>query len=142
MSVSNKGFIITIDSFVSVTLMLFIIVASFFYLSQVSLTSWNSVALRNAVFSELAVLEKDSILERAVVQSSSEELLSALDLSPQNYCFEVVVFDENVSSPLVHALKTGCVKTAKETVSAERTFVVVENESASFYVARGIGWLE
>ena len=39
----EKGFIITIDSFVAVTLMLFIIVAAFSYMSGLSLVSWNSV---------------------------------------------------------------------------------------------------
>lgn len=136
----EKGFVITIDSFIAVTLMLFLIVAAFFYLSKVSLTSYDSVGLRSVVFDELAVLEKNSVLEQAVLQSSSEGLLSSLNYSPANYCFEVIVFDSTVSTPILHTLKTGCVKTNKQTSSVERSFVVVDNDVASFYVARATGW--
>lgn len=137
----SRGFVLTVDSFIGLTMLLFLVLVSLYYVSQLNLASWNSIDLKNAVFDELSVLEKDSVLKGAVLESSSEGMLSALNLSPPTYCFEVVIFDKNVSSPLVHAVKTGCTKTGAQSSSAERSFVVDGNNSATIYVARATGWI-
>ncbi len=140
--VNNKGFVITVDAFLGATLILLFIIISFFYLSQVSLTSWNLIDLRNIVNDEAAVLEKTMTLEYSVNQSSSDALLSKLNESAMNVCFEVTITNPVTSLPVVHAVKTGCVKNASEVASIERSFVVNDGNSVSFFVARIEGWVK
>ncbi len=140
--VDSRGFVITVDSFLGATLILLFIIISFFYLSNVSLSSWNQVDLRNIVNDEAAVLEKTLALEYAVNQSSSDVLLSMINESAPNICFEVTIIDPSTSLPLVHSLKTGCVKNASEVASVERSFVARSSGSVSFFVARVEGWIK
>ena len=72
----NKGFIITTDAFIGLTLLALITVISFFYLSTVVQSSWNTVDLINLARDEATVLEKQQIFENAIKQSSADLLLS------------------------------------------------------------------
>ena len=58
-----KGFIITIDSFIGLSMLAFIIVISFFYLSTVSQTSWNTVDLIDTTRDEVVVLKNNKFLK-------------------------------------------------------------------------------
>jgi hypothetical protein len=140
--VNDKGFVITVDAFLGATLILLFIIISYFYLSQVALTSWNLVDLRNIVNDEAAVLEKTMALEYSVNQSSSDVLLSKLNESSMNICFEVTIINPSTALPVIHAMKTGCVKNASEVVSIERSFVVNEDDRVSFFIARVEGWIK
>jgi len=137
---SQRGFVITVDSFLGVTLLFLLIVLSFFYLSQTAINSWNTIDLRDAVFDEATVLEKSLVLETAVNQSSSEGILSSLDSTQASYCFEVSILNPDDFSIAINALKTGCIKHADESFSFEKTLVVNSNGTVSFYVARIEGW--
>jgi len=136
----EKGFIITVDSFISITLVLVFVLVSFYYLSNVTINSWNTVDARTLAFDEGAVLEKSLALENSIKQSSSEPLLSIINSTPSGYCFEVIVFDSTMVLPTVHAIKTGCTKNSSTLTSVERAFVVRENSIVSVYIARINVW--
>ncbi|MCX6801115.1 MAG: hypothetical protein NTZ73_02910 [Candidatus Diapherotrites archaeon] len=137
----SKGFLISLDAFLSLTINMLLILMAFFYLSQVSTTSWNSVDLKLIVMDQIAVLEKSGILENAVKQGSSESILSGLNMTPYSLCFEVLVFNgENLSVPVIHAVKAGCQKSFTELSAVEGAFVVVDNSDVNFLVARVSGW--
>jgi len=140
--VNKFGFVVTVDAFLGATLVLLFIVISFFYLSHVSLTSWDQVDLRNTVNDEAAILEKTNAFEYSINQSSSDVLLAKIDESYSNTCFEVTIIDPSTSMPVIHSLKTGCTKNSSEVASVERSFVVNDDENVSFYIARVEGWIK
>ncbi len=140
MNKNEKGFIITVDSFISTTLVLVFVLVSFYYLSNISLNAWNTVDARTLAFDEGAVLEKSNALENSVKLVSSEPLLNSLNSTPSGYCFEATVFDSTMSTPIIHAIKTGCVKNSTKLISIDRAFVVRENAISSFYIARVDVW--
>lgn len=137
----NRGFLISLDAFLSLTINMLLIFMAFFYLSQISTTSWNSVDLKLIVMDQLAVLEKSGTLESSVKQKSSEPILSSLNMTPYPLCFEVLVFnDENLSVPAIHVVKAGCQKNFTELSVVERALVVVHNSDVNFLIARVSGW--
>jgi len=140
-AVSERGFVITVDSFLSVVVMTLLIVLSFFFLSKVTGDSWNLVDLKNIVSDKSAVLEKNLLFEDSILRSSSELLEVSLNSSPDPYCFEATLFNESLS-PLVHALKAGCTKSTIQIISSERTFMVRDDNGSSFYIARVEGWVK
>ena len=136
---SEKGFVITIDAFLSVTVVVLFVILAFFYLSNVGSVSWNSIDLKTIVSDELSVLEKSLVFEDALERGSSELILSSLNSTPNNYCFEVTLFSE-VFSPIVHTIKTGCTKSATQIVSSERVIIVQSDFGPTSYIARVEGW--
>jgi len=139
----KKGFVISVDVLISLMMVSFIIVASLFYLSQVTLTSWNSVDLLNVTQDEAMILDKSAVFETSLSQNSAEPILASINASPENYCFEVSVFSQSdFTLPLLHTIKTGCVKRSSDLSSVEQTFVVHSGGSVLFYVARIEGWIK
>jgi hypothetical protein len=137
----SKGFLISLDSLLSLTVNMLLISMAFFYLLQVTTTAWNSVDLKLIVMDQLAVLEKSGTLENSVRQESSEPILSSINMTPHSLCFEVLVFNgENLSVPVIHAVKVGCQKSFTELTAVERTLVMVDNSDVNFLVARVSGW--
>lgn len=138
----EKGFVITIDAFLGITLMFALIIVAFFFFSQTELSAWNSVDLRNAVNDEAAVLLKGRILENALQQGSSELVLMNLNSSSDNYCFEVTITGAGSSSIVLHSIKTGCVKSSDNIAAVNKSVVVRSNSLVSFYIARVEGWVK
>ncbi|MEK6958725.1 MAG: hypothetical protein AABW59_01630 [archaeon] len=139
----SKAFVISADSFIAFTLLLFLIMLSLFYLSQISMTSWDYVDMVNIVRDEATILEKSRSLESAIDQRSAEPLLSMLDASPGEYCFDAAIFTaQNNSLPIVYALKGGCDRSFSDLSSVERTIVSTSGGVAKFYVARISGWVK
>ena len=137
----SKGFIITTDAFIGLSMLAFIIVISFFYLSTVSLTSWNTVDLINLTRDEITVLEKQLVLEDAIKQGSADLVLSKINATPDAYCFELSLFSgANLDVPVLYALKTGCTKNYAQLVVADRTFIVNSDTNVEFYIAKLGGW--
>jgi len=137
----NKGFIISTDAFLGLSMLAFIIVISFFYLSTVDQSSWNTVDLIDLTRDEITFLEKQQILENAIKQSSADLILSNLNATPNSPCFELSIFSEtNLSVPMLYALKTGCTKNYSQLVVADRTLVVNTDTNVQFYIAKLGGW--
>ena len=139
--VEEKGFVLTVDAFLSVTLILLFIILSFFYLSKTSVYSWNAVDLRLVTGDELAVLEKGGVLESAIKQSSSEGILSALNDTPNSYCFSLTVYDYSAAlAPKLNSVKSGCAQKGNDVSSVERTIISRNASDINFYIARLEGW--
>ena len=137
----NKEFIISTDAFIGLSMLAFIVVISFFYLSTVSLTSWNTIDLIDTVRDEAIVLEKQQVFEDAIKQSSIDLVLSKLNATSDQFCFELSVFAEsNLDVPVLYAIKTGCTKNYEQLVVADRTVVVNTDTDVDFYIAKLGGW--
>ena len=137
----TKGFIISTDAFIGLSMLAFIVVISFFYLSTVSLTSWNTIDLIDVTRDEIIVLEKQQILEDAIKQSSADLVLSKLNATPDQYCFELSIFAQsNLDVPMLYAIKNGCTKNFDQLVVADRTVVVNTDTNLQFYIAKMGGW--
>jgi len=119
--------------------MLLLVTGALFYLSQSKVDSWNTVDLKFAVNDLSSVLEKNSVFESTIKQSSSELLLEKLNASAQKYCFSATIFDSGLNV-FIAATKTGCTKSSEQILSTERTVVVNSDGDISFYVARIDGW--
>jgi hypothetical protein len=138
---SERGFVITVDAFLSVTMIVLFIILSFFYLSKVNLSSWNSVDLKTMTSDELTVLEKSLVFEDALKRGSSELILSSLNSTPIGYCFEATLFSQSFS-PIIHTIKAGCTKNATNIASNERVIIVPTDSTPLIYVARVEGWVK
>ncbi len=138
---SERGFVITVDAFLSVVVMILLILASFFYLSKVSSNSWNVVDLRNIVSDKAVVLEKNHIFEDSILRDSSELLEASLNLVPEPYCLEATVLNASLS-PVVHAVKVGCTSTPTQIISSERTIILRSDAGSSFFIAKVEGWVK
>jgi len=132
-----RGFVLSVDSFIGITLLSLIVLSSFMYLSQISSSEWNAVDSTNISRDELTVLDKTLILENAIKEGSAELITAALNSSPSAYCFELSVFDQNNTSyPKIYALKAGCTKSFSDISVAERSIVVNDYNVMNFYIAR------
>jgi hypothetical protein len=132
----NKGFIISTDSFLGLTLMAFIILIAIFYISIISLDSWNSIDLINTSRDEIALLEKNNVLKNSITQASNELIIEKLNETTQNICFEVSIYEYGNTFPDLIAKKSGCVKNTDELFIVNRSFVTDTN----FYTAKIESW--
>ncbi len=136
----NKGFIISSDAFLGLTLLSILILISISYISQVDTNSWNNIDLINAGRDLSIVLDKSGVLEDAIKQSSTEVLSNKLVTTQNNICFEVNVFnEENLGVPMMSSIKAGCVKNYSELVVVNRSFVVEDN-TLDFYLVKVEAW--
>jgi len=137
----TKGFIISTDAFIGLSLLAFFVVISYFYLSTVSLTSWNTIDLIDVTRDEITVLEKQQVLENAIKQSSADLILSKINATQDSLCFELSIFSQsNLDVPMLYAIKTGCTKNYEQLVVADRTLVVNTDTNVEFYIAKIGGW--
>jgi hypothetical protein len=140
-AIGEKGFIITVDSFLAITIVAVFMILAFGYLSLVRIDSWNSVDLKNSCSDLASVLLKSDSINNALLGSTTEQISSVLNSTPSNVCFEVIVFDDS-SSVVLHTIKTGCTKNSVQVFSAERSVVLNEDSDISFFVARVNGWFK
>jgi len=96
--------------------------------------------LKSVASDELVVLEKSNVLTNAVVSSSTEELLEYFNSTPNNYCFDLVIYN-SIDAPVIHSIKTGCIKRTNDVVSVERSLVVNNSSTIAFYLVKLSGWV-
>ncbi len=138
---NKKGFFITLDSFFAITLLMLLVLLAYFYVSGAQQESWNSVDLKNFSYDYLSILERNDLIENAILQGSSSLLQNEINNSPEKLCLELSIYEEsNFSEPIVYALKSNCTKYYSNFTSVERTIVVFSDSDAQFYVARLGGW--
>ena len=134
---NRGGFIISTDAFIGLSLLAFIVVISFFYLSTTNSTAWNMVDLINLSRDEATVLEKQMVLENSIKQSSADLIISKLNATSNSFCFEVTIFSkDNLDIPILYALKTGRTKKFDRFIATNRTVVVNNGGSVDFYIAK------
>ncbi len=133
---NKKGFVISTDSFLGLTLLSLIIIFSLFYLSQLNVFAWDSVNLIDSARDVSVVLEKSGVFENSVKLGSSELLLEQLNATPQRICFEVIIFDKNSLNPLLISTKAGCLVQNFQRFSINRSFIVDSN----FYLSKIEVW--
>ncbi len=136
----NNGFVITLDSFLGLTLLFFLIITSLYYVSQISFSSWNNIDLINSSRDLSIVLEKGNYLEDAIIQGSSELLLEKINSTPQSICFEVSLIPENSSFSTIIASKSGCSKSYDELIVVNRAIVVNDGDDFDFFVVSIEAW--
>ena len=130
-----KGFILTSDAFLGLTLLALLIVVSFGYVSQINPMVWNNVDLINAGRDVSITFEKSNVFENTIKQSSSELLLDKLDATPNSFCFEINIFEEaNLTVPKINVMKAGCTKSFDEFVVVNSSLVVNNNDDVEFYL--------
>ena len=137
----EKGFIITVDSFLSITLVAILMMLAFGYISLIKLDSWNSIDLKNSVSDLSILLDKTDSINSALLSYSTEGISSVLNSTPNNTCFESTVFDSG-STVVLHAIKTGCTKSSTQVFSVERSIVLNDNGVVSFFISRVEGWFK
>lgn len=139
--IGEKGFIITVDSFLGITLVAIFVIMAFGFISLIRVDSWNSVDLKNACSDLSSILESENIISNALLSYSTEGILEVLDLTPSNICFESIIFDSD-SNIVLHSIKTGCVKSSNQVFSTERSIVQNNGGTVSFFISRINGWFK
>lgn len=137
----EKGFVITIDSFLSITLVAIFVILAFGYISLIKLESWDSIDLKNSSSDVISILDKTNAFENALLSYSTEGIFSIINSTPSNICFESTVFD-NESNIVLHLIKTGCTKNSTHVFSVERSIVLNKSGTVSFFIARIEGWFK
>ncbi len=136
----NRGFIISSDAFIGLTVLAFLILVSLSYVAQVNIDSWNNIDLINSARDLSTVLEKNLVFENAIKQQSSELIQQNINESLQSICFEARIYSStDLNTPILGALKADCTKSFSELVSVERT-IIVNDSNVSFYVAKMEAW--
>lgn len=138
---NERGFIITVDSFLALTLVAVFVILAFGFISLVKIDSWNSVDLKNSSSDLSSVLDTSGVIKNALLSSSTEGILSILNSTPANICFESLVFDSD-SNIVLHSIKTGCVKSSTQIFSTERLIVLNDSTNVSFFISRVNGWFK
>ena len=136
---SGKGFVISFDGLLalSVTLILFIAAAS--YLARVESSAVSSVSLREFSVDVAAVLEKSGMLERAVERDSVAEIRSFVNKMPEGVCIEVKVYGSgDLENAGIIVLRSGCTAVYEEKTSAKRGFLA--GGSPSLHMAEVSAW--
>ena len=121
----KKGFVITLDAFLSLVLVLVLVFAAYSAISGTTATAWDTVQLKTLAQDEATVLQKSRAADAANFVWSGMDLVEIMNVSPVRVCFESSILYGPDRSVLVHALKTGCVKNASEIVAVERSFVTI-----------------
>jgi hypothetical protein len=138
---NRRGFILSSDAFLGLTLLALLIVVSFGYISQINPSVWNNVDLINAGRDLSITFKKSDVFTNAIKQSSSELLLDKLDSTPNSFCFEINIFEEsNTNVPLINAMKAGCIKSFDELVVINNSLVVNNNADVDFYLVKVGVW--
>ena len=137
---SNKGFIITSDSFLGFTMIVLISLIALSYLSQLNTNTWNNVDLINSGRDLSIVLEERDIFKDSIAQQSSELLFESLNATQNSYCFEISLYEDNESVPKIVAVRTGCTKNFTELIVINRSFVIDSNNSITNYYAKIEVW--
>lgn len=135
----EKGFIITVDSFLGITLIAVLILLAFGYMSLIKLDSWNNIDLKNSCSDLVSILDKTNVLNDSLLSYSTEGILDIFNSTPNNICFESTLFDDSFVVVL-HAIKTGCTKSSTQVFSVERSIVLNDGATVSFFIARIEGW--
>lgn len=137
----EKGFIITVDSFLALTLVAVFVILAFGFISLVRIDSWNSVDLKNSSSDVSSILKSTGTINDALLSSSTEGILEILNATPGNICFESMIFDSD-SNIVLHSIKTGCIKNSTQVFSSERLIVLNESGATSFFISRVNGWFK
>jgi len=135
----EKGFVMTVDAFLSITLIAIFVLLAFGYISLIKLDSWNSVDLKNSSSDVISILDKTNSFSDAILNYSTEGISSILNSTPNNICFESTIFDSSLNV-ILHSIKTGCTKNSSQVFSVERSIVLNNNGIVSFFIARIEGW--
>jgi len=136
---NNKGFVISIDAMLALSVMLVLFIAAAFYLAQVKSSATPSLFLKEFSMDTGMVLEKTSLLKNAIEKNSSTELSSFLNKLPKNVCLEVSIFNkDNLESAEITVLKSGCNADYSEKTSIKRGFLA--GSPPEFYIARISAW--
>lgn len=138
---NEKGFIITVDSFLALTLVAVFVIVAFGFISLVRIDSWNSVDLKNSSSDVSSILKSTGTINNALLGSSTEGILEILNNTPGNICFESMVFDSD-SNIVLHSIKTGCIKNSTQVFSSERLIVLNDSGTISFFISRINGWFK
>ncbi|MCX6803178.1 MAG: hypothetical protein NTY48_01255 [Candidatus Diapherotrites archaeon] len=141
-NMKNKGFVITVDSFLAAALSLFLVLLAFYYLSQHSFTAWNTIDLLNTVNDEATTLEKTLLFENAINQDSVEGLSSAINYSPEGYCFIVTITNLDSGAKVLDTIKNGCNAKTGSSMVAYKIIGVRNDSTTGIYLAKVEGWIK
>lgn len=137
----ERGFIITVDSFLALTLVAIFVILAFGFISLIRIDSWDSVDLKNSSSDLSSILKSTGVVKNALLGSSAEGVLEVLNSTPGNICFESMVFDSD-SNIVIHSIKTGCIKNSTQVFSSERLIVLNDSGTISFFISRINGWFK
>ena len=120
----HKGFIISFDGMLALSVTLILFIAAAYYLARVESSAVSSVSLREFSMDVATVLEKSEMLERAVERDSAAEIRSLVNKMPESICLEVKIYSsDDLENADIIVLRGGCTAEYEERTSAKRSFL-------------------
>ena len=139
--ISSKGFIISLDALVALSVLLSVLMLSSFYLSQAQYTAKNGIILKENAIDILSTLEKNGVLEEAVATDKPAPIRSFLNKLPDSICADLSIYNStDLNSAVMDVLRPGCQKNFTESATLNGSFIVQEANDANFYIARSTVW--
>jgi len=137
-----RGFVISFDALLALTLLLIVLLLTNSYLSGVEFGAKNSLTLKQNAMDIATVLEKSGEFEWAVQNNKVNQIRSYINKLPNSVCAEVKIFSDNdYSTPALSVLRPGCTKDFDDSATINRGFVERSSGNTNFYVGRVITWL-
>ncbi|MEM4662694.1 MAG: hypothetical protein QXM75_01605 [Candidatus Diapherotrites archaeon] len=134
-----KGFLFSMDSLFSTTVLLVLLVTTTFYIYSFRLDAFQSAALYDFASDFGTVLEKGGYLTKAIDENSVAEVSTLMNASALNLCIELRVYDsEDLNAVLFSTYKVGCVARYTERTSYKRSFF--SNKTGKAYLVEVLTW--
>ncbi len=139
---NKKGFVISLDAFVALLVLIIFIGTSVFFLGEIEYRARNSNLLKETAGDAITVLDKTGALETSVEDKSTIEIRSFLNSLPYNLCAEVFVYSEtDLKNPVFVVLRTDCAKTFDDLAVIKRSFFTESDGNLNFYLAEMKMWV-
>ena len=139
--ISGKGFIISLDALVALSILLSVLMLSSFYLGQAQYSAANSLILKENAADILSTLEKNGALEEAVATDKPAPIRSFLNKLPDSICADLSIYGStDLNSAVMDVLRPGCRKNFTDSATLNGSFIVQEGSDANFYIARAMVW--
>jgi hypothetical protein len=136
----NKGFVLTMDSFLAITFISIIAIVSISLISQISFDTWDDIQLINLTKDEISILKKTNSFQNSILQNSSSPITNELNKTPNKYCFDFEIYEINSSFPLLNGTKRGCSKKSNSIVSSTTTIILNTSNDIGYYIVTINGW--
>jgi len=137
----KRGFLISFDGILSISVAFVFFLTAIFYLSGVESSSRQSSYLKDFSMDIASVLEKSGDLESAIDNNSVGPIESFLNRTPKNVCTQLRLFDkDDTSNSVMIVRKNGCLDDYTERTALKRSFFVESKDE--FYLAEVNSWFK
>jgi len=138
---NKNGIILSFDALLAVTVVFFLFLVINSNLAGIEENPFSGIYLREMALDTATLLEQSGKLERLVRDNDSSQVRQFLNQLPGGFCTNVQVFNStDLNAAQIVVSRDGCRDTTTDLVTLHRSFVVVQDLDANYFVARVDAW--